>query len=131
MCGCVCVRACVCVCVLDEKRPVALGQRSYVSQEVSRRPNFLHLQRIRRPSGVHVIVHAHTHTHTHTHTHIHTHTHSVGLILIYGLSKSLSPSLCSGDYVNALAHYEKGMTRNDKVSAIYSFDHEHDVYNAL
>ena len=31
------------VCVLDEERPVALGQCSYVSKEVSRRPNFLHL----------------------------------------------------------------------------------------
>ena len=56
-----CVRVCVrvCVCVLDEERPVALGQRSYVSEEASRRSDPFYIQRICRPLGVYVSV---THT---------------------------------------------------------------------
>lgn len=71
---------CVCARVLDEERPVALGQRSYVSQEASRRPNSLHIQRIRCPSGVYVSTRAFTFIHT----------HSLDLILIYCIKLSLS-----------------------------------------
>lgn len=36
-------------------------------------------------------------------------------------SVSHSRSFCSGDYVNALAHYEKGVTHSDKVSSVFLF----------
>lgn len=44
------------LCILDEERPVALGQRTYVSQEASRRPDSLYIKRVRCPLGVYVSV---------------------------------------------------------------------------
>lgn len=92
--------------ILDEERPVALGQCSNVSQEVSRGPDSLYIQGVRCPPGVYVGTHAHTRT-----------PFSVLCRPDADLHLNLS-FFCSGDYVNALAHYEKGMTRNNKVSTL-------------
>lgn len=97
---------CSCIFILDEERPVALGQCSNVSQEVSRGPDSLYIQGVRCPPGVYVGTHAHTHT-------------PFSVLWRSDADLHLNLSLfCSGDYVNALAHYEKGMTRNNKVSTL-------------
>lgn len=44
------------MCVLDEERPVALGQRTDVGEEAIRRPDSFYIQRICCPPGVYVSV---------------------------------------------------------------------------
>lgn len=61
MYNCVCLRVCLFVCVLDEERPVAVGQCSDVSEEASRGPDSFYIQRICRSLGVYVSLYIHTH----------------------------------------------------------------------